>query len=94
MPVDVDTFAKHLAAAPVVAILRGVTPVRMNTPRDLSEFTSAVDRYLRESKRAETGDVCVLMAGQPLGLSGVTNSLAIHVVGDPKSGFARQEAGG
>jgi hypothetical protein len=31
------------------------------------------------------------MAGEPLGMPGVTNRLAIHRIGDPTTGFRRVE---
>jgi len=67
--------------------LRGVTPVRMNVPEDLTHFTQMVDIYLQETRWGRSGDPCILMAGEPLGESGVTNQLAVHHIGDPKTGF-------
>jgi pyruvate kinase len=68
-------------------LLRGVRPVRMEVPANLDEFTTAVDRYVQDVGWAEVGDRCVLVAGTPMGSEGVTNSLALHTVGDPTTGF-------
>ena len=40
---------------------------------------------------AEAGDAVLLLAGKPLGVTKVTNSLAIHYVGDPGSGYLGSE---
>jgi len=73
-------------------LLRGVFPVRFDLPEDLSAFTARVDEYLLEHDIAERGDPCILVAGSPLGVSRNTNSLAIHEVGNPDTGFARHES--
>jgi pyruvate kinase len=75
-------------AARRMQLLRGVTPVRMNTPESPAHFTRMVDAYLLETGWANEGDLCVLVAGGQLGVQGVTNSLAIHAIGDPTTGFA------
>ena len=55
--------------------------------RNLARFTEMVDAWILESRWAVTGDPCVLVAGGPIGMPGVTNSLALHTVGDPTTGF-------
>jgi pyruvate kinase len=75
-------------AARRMQLLRGVTPVRMNTPQNPAHFTRMVDAYLLETGWAREGDGCVLMAGGQIGVAGATNALAIHVIGDPRGGFA------
>lgn len=74
-------------AARQMQVLRGVTPVRMPVPEGLNHFTRMIDAYLLETGWAKAGDACVLMAGAPIGQQGVTNSLAIHAVGDQEGGF-------
>jgi pyruvate kinase len=75
-------------AARRMQLLRGVTPVCMNTPSNPAQFTRIVDAYLLETGWAKKDDCCVLVAGGQLGVQGVTNALAIHCVGDARSGFA------
>lgn len=76
-------------AARQMQILRAVTPIVMTTPESVAEFTVRVDRFLLDHGRAREGELCVLVAGEPIGQPGVTNSLAIHVIGNPDTGFAR-----
>jgi pyruvate kinase len=68
-------------------LLRGVIPLVMPIPEDPAHFTQMADAYLLETGWAAQGDACVLVAGGPIGAAGVTNSLAIHRMGDPKSGY-------
>jgi pyruvate kinase len=74
-------------AARQMQLYRGVIPLRMPTPEDLAHFTRIVDMYLLETGWAKAGDACVIMAGMPIGQSGVTNSLAVHELGNPQTGF-------
>lgn len=76
-------------AARQMQLLRGVMPVRMPPPENLAHFNAMVDNYLLETGWARLGDTCILMAGAPIGRQGVTNSVAIHAIGDPDTGFAR-----
>jgi pyruvate kinase len=78
-------------AARRMQVLRGVTPVVLPRPESVAHFTRMADEYLLGAGRAEEGDTCVLVAGEPIGESGVTNMLAIHRVGSPDTGFARVE---
>jgi pyruvate kinase len=70
-------------------LLRGVIPIRMPVPESVAHFTALVDDYLLATGWAEAGDSCIMLAGMPLGLAGVTNCMAAHRIGDPNSGFAR-----
>ncbi len=76
-------------AARQMQFLRGVTPLVMAVPDGLSAFTSVIDAWLQETGRLRAGQTCILVAGEPLGQPRVTNSLAIHRVGDPNTGYAR-----
>jgi len=42
-----------------------------------------VDRAMLDLKRAEPGDRVVVVAGTPVGASGTTNTLRVHVLGEP-----------
>jgi pyruvate kinase len=94
-------LSRYLFRIPIVAVstderslrhmqlLRGVLPVRMERPANLAEFTRAVDGYVLAAGWARRGDPCVLLAGGPIGTVGATNSLALHRVGDPDTGYRR-----
>jgi pyruvate kinase len=74
-------------AARRMQLFRGVIPLVMPVPENLAHFTRMADAYLMETGWATMGDTCIHIAGGPIGVSGVTNSLAIHRVGDPRTGF-------
>jgi pyruvate kinase len=62
-------------------LLRGVIPVCMLQPENVAHFIVMTDEYLLATEWANEGDPCVIVAGEPIGISGVTNSLIIHRVG-------------
>lgn len=60
----------------------GVTPVLVEEKTSTEElFKHAVEKAM-EHNLLESGDLVVITAGVPLGVSGTTNMLKVHVVGD------------
>lgn len=60
----------------------GVTPILMEDKESTDElFLHAVEVAQRENLVA-SGDLVVITAGVPLGISGTTNLLKVHIVGD------------
>lgn len=41
-----------------------------------------VDAKLQEDGLAESGDLVVVVSGAPVGVSGTTNSILVHRIGD------------
>ncbi len=70
-----------------MTLLRGVTPVLMEAPPTLAALTERVDALLLERNWATRGDRVVLIAGYPLGTPRATNAVAMHEVGNGKTGF-------
>src|SRR5262249_31528698 len=70
-----------------MSLLRGVWPVYMDLPANLSQFTRLADAHLLRTGWARPGDPCILLAGEPLGQAGATNRLALHWVGNTGTGF-------
>lgn len=61
----------------------GVTPLLVEEQQSTDDlFTSAVEVAVKAGLIFE-GDLVVITAGVPLGISGTTNLLKVHVVGDP-----------
>jgi len=56
----------------------GVIPCCRPIPEDIRQFTSLVDKLIVENKWAQPGDRIILVAGQPLGAPGTTNSIHVH----------------
>ena len=69
-------------AARRMQLLRGVVPLRMDPPKSIDAFGGIMDHYLRNAGKAQPGDAFILIGGEPLGESGVTDSIAIHTVGE------------
>lgn len=90
--VPIIAVTSNPRAARRMQLFRAVTPLLMQTPKSAAEFTRLIDAYLQEHGLAEPDDVCVLVAGEPIGKEGVTNSLAIHSVGNPNTGYAHHES--
>ena len=74
-------------------MLNGVTPVAVEIPPNLDEFTQVFDDLLLERGWVDRGDPIVILAGHPRGRVGSTNSLAVHRVGDPTTGYRGRGAG-
>ncbi len=58
----------------------GVMPYCLPIPQTVDEFVRVTDELLVARGLAEAGDKVVLVAGQPLGEPGKTNTLVVHVV--------------
>ena len=73
-----------IAASSLPAVLRrmtllfGVIPVLMDPPQSLEDFADKIDALIRECGWAVEGDQVVLLAGEPIGVPGVTNTLLIR----------------
>lgn len=77
------------AATQRMALLRGVWPVLQQPPVGgrLADWTDVVESYLLEHRWAEAGDQVLLVAGRPLGVARVVNSISVLEVGDPSGGY-------
>jgi pyruvate kinase len=66
-----------------LSLVWGVTAYRMERLDDQQEFFRDVIRHSMRLKLMEEGDIIVITAGVPLGISGNTNMLRIHEIGQP-----------
>ncbi len=64
-----------------LSLIWGVEPYPMPLLKDPEELVSLVDAQLISSNRCVEGDVVVIVAGRPLGVTGTTNTLQVHAVG-------------
>ena len=58
----------------------GVTPVLCEEKKDLFELFEHAVTKAKEQKLVEAGDVVVFTSGIPIGMSGTTNMIKVHVV--------------
>lgn len=64
-----------------MSLFYGVIPVLMDRPQHLEDFAAQMDRLIRERGWGQEGDQVVLVAGEPIGTPGVTNTLLIRQLG-------------
>ncbi len=60
----------------------GVTPLIMQEMKSTDKLFSTVVEIAEKNGYVETGDLAVITAGIPLGVSGTTNMLKVHLVGN------------
>lgn len=70
-----------------ITVLHGIIPIQLPLVQSLDEFTCSVDAVLLKRGVIDSGDPVVLLAGHPIGKPGSTNSLAVHFVGNPETGY-------
>jgi len=63
-----------------MAMFYGITPLCVGIPAHYDDLPPLVDAICARHQLAEPGDRVVIMAGAPLGIQGVTNSLSVHTV--------------
>lgn len=82
MTVPILAFSSSPEALRRMSVMFGVTPIHMEPPKDSNDFLIKVDQLLLERGWAREDDAVVMVAGQPFGRPGVTNTLRIHRVGE------------
>jgi len=82
MTVPILSFSSSPEALRRMSVMFGVTPMFMEPPEDSNDFLKQVDKLLLANQWAKEDDSVVMVAGQPFGRPGVTNTLRIHHVGE------------
>jgi len=82
LPTPILAASSDRAALRKMTLLFGVTPVYLPHPPTHEDFTARVQRLVLEAGWGQRGDPVVMVAGKPLGVPGVTNSLWIQYIGD------------
>jgi len=75
-------FTSSMAACRQMTLYYGVFPVYVEQPPSQEEFLKQVDRWMIARQWGEPGDPLVVVLGEPLGTSGVTNIIRVHYLGD------------
>lgn len=78
---DVGTYNR-------MALTWGVESMLAPVVSHTDEMVRQVDSLLIESKRAEIGEVIMIVAGAPPGIPGSTNAMRVHRIGDAVGGIA------
>ena len=61
----------------------GVTPIYVEEKKSTDELFEVAVSAARQAGAIKDGDLTVITAGVPLGKSGTTNMMRIHIVGEP-----------
>ncbi|MFD2839501.1 pyruvate kinase [Populibacterium corticicola] len=78
----------HIAMTPSTAVEKqlalawGITAQQVDSVASTDEMVRIVDAQLQAQGLAETGDLVVVVSGAPVGVSGTTNSILVHRIGD------------
>jgi len=64
----------------------GVRPIQMDRPSDVESFGMAINSLILQQQWAVPGDSIVIIAGEPIGKPGVTNTIRLHCLGEQNSG--------
>jgi pyruvate kinase len=83
MPVPVIAASDDPKALRRMTILFGTYPLHMPKPEDPDEFVERAQQIVLQRGWAHRGEPCVVVAGRPIGVPGVTNTLMIHHLGAP-----------
>jgi len=79
--VPIVALSTDAAAVRRMMLYYGVLPYQAEIPGHFDDLPMTVDRICAQHGLAEPGDRVVIMAGAPLGIIGVTNSLSVHAIG-------------
>ena len=71
-----------LAVLRRMALLYAVIPISMPQPNHLEDFADKITQAMIDHNFAQLGDQVVLVAGEPIGTPGVTNTLLIRQLGE------------
>ena len=79
--VPIVALSTDPAAVRRMALYFGITPMLAEIPQHFDDLPRFVDELCTTHKLAKPGDRVIIVAGAPLGIVGVTNSLSVHTVG-------------
>lgn len=87
-PLPQLTFTPDRRVRNQLALSWGVTTFHVKEVKHTDQMARQVDTVLLESGRAKEGEFVVIIAGSPPGISGSTNALRVHRMGDAIKGLA------
>lgn len=78
--IPIVAFSGDKRAVRRMSLLRGVFPARLDVPPSIADWRAAAAGHVRTAAFAKQGDRVVMMYGEPLGIAGVTDSVALMSV--------------
>jgi pyruvate kinase len=76
------SFSPSARVARRLQMVWGVEPHTIRAAKSLESMARSVDKALVENGLARRGDLVVVLSGSPVGVSGTTNLMKVHRVGD------------
>ncbi len=80
--VPIIAASSNPAALRHMCLMFGVCPIALKPPADAEQFIALMDQVILDRAWANPGDAAVYVMGETLGISGITNKLQIHYIGD------------
>lgn len=84
--IPVVAFTPEVGTFNRLALSWGIEPEIIPMSRNTDEMVKQADLGVLNTKRAERGELVVIVAGSPPGIPGSTNALRVHRVGDAADG--------
>ena len=82
IPIPIFAFSDLPATLRRLSLLYGIHPELMSQPSTVSDFITEVDAKIIKNGWAKKGDAVVFVYGEPIQVSGVTNSTYVHYLGE------------
>ena len=87
-PIPILAFTPEVGTYNRMSLDWGVEPELTPMVKHTDEMVMQADNLLLKSKRCVEGELVVIVAGSPPGITGSTNAMRVHRVGDAVSGAA------
>ena len=85
-PIPILAITPEIGTYNRLALSWGVEPLVTPMVKHTDEMVLQADKMLLEGKRAEIGELVIIVAGSPPGIPGSTNAMRVHKVGDAVNG--------
>ncbi len=80
--VSIIAFSPQKTVIQQMALYRGVFPYLVEPMKSTDEMINEVDKLLARLKYAKKGDSVIIVASHPLSLTGKTNIMKLHIIGE------------
>ena len=85
-PIPIIAITPEIGTYNRLALSWGVEPLVTPMVKHTDEMVLQADKMILEGKRAEEGELVMIVAGSPPGIPGSTNAMRVHKVGDAVNG--------
>lgn len=85
-PIPILGITPEIGTYNRLALSWGIEPLVVPMVKHTDDMVLQADKLLIDSKRAEIGELVIIIAGAPPGIPGSTNAMRVHKVGDAVNG--------